>query len=217
LKGNVAGDIKMKAQNQKNNLLTRVGVVGLLAAGVMLLAACQPAAQPTVQAAQAQSFGGGNGQRGNFQMQPAPELPTTQPAARGFLVSRAGDNLVIQMGNPNFQGGGQGQNNGPRPTPNGTPRPRPTFTGQGTVVTVTVTSDTVVYQDVTFASLNGQRPSGSIQQKVEKSSLDALTGNERVTIWGDQNGDQITAKVIVFTQFQGGGQPQQQPQQQSQG
>ncbi len=184
----------------------------LMMVGAVLLAACQPAAQPSDQSAQTQGSGGGNGQRGNFQMVPAPELPTTQPVVRGFLVSHNGDSLVVQMGNPNFQRG-QGQGNGAGPNPNGTPRPRPTFTGQGTPVTVTVTSDTVVYQDVTSASMNGQRPSGSIQQKVEKSSLDALTGNERVTVWGDQNGDQITAKVIVYAQFRGGGQPQQQQQQ----
>ena len=204
----------MKAEKQKKSLLTRIGVLGLMMVGVMLLAACQPAAQAADQSTQAQGFGGGNGQRPNFQMQPAPELPTAQPAVRGFMVSHSGDSLVVQIGNPNFQGGGQGQGNGQRPNSNGTPRPRPTVVGQGTDVTVTVTSDTVVYQDVTFANLNGQRPSGSIQQKVEKSSLDALSGNERVTVWGDQNGDQITAKVIVYTQFRGGSQPQQQQPQQ---
>ena len=207
----------MKTDKQKKILLTHMSVVGLMAAGMLLLAACQPAAQsadqsaaqPADQSAQAQGSSNGNGQRPNFQMQPAPELPTTQPVVRGFLVSHNGDSLVVQMGN--FQRG-QGQGNGPRPTPDGTLRSRPAFTGQGTPVTVTVTSDTVVYQDVTFANLNGQRPSGTIQQKVEQSSLDALTGNERVTIWGDQNGDQITAKVIVYSQFRGGGQPQQQQQ-----
>jgi len=204
-------------QQQKKSQWIRGGLIGLMISGVMLLAACQPAAQAADQSAaqsadqpaQAQGSGGGNGQRPNFQMQSAPELPTTQPVVRGFLVSHTGDSLVVQMRNPNFRRG-QGQGNGPRPTPNGTPG---SFTGQGTPVTVTVTSDTVVYQDVTFANLNGQRPSGSIQQKVEKSSLDALTGNERVTIWGDQNGDQITAKVIVYSQFRGGGGQPQQPQQ----
>ena len=199
----------MMVKKQKKNLLTRFGVMGLMIAGAMLLAACQPAAQAADQSTQAQGFGGGNGQRPNFQMQPATELPTTQTAVRGFLVSHNGDSLVVQIGNPNFR---QGQGNGPRPTPNGTPRVRPTIVGSGTDVTVTVTSDTVIYQDVTFASLSGQQPpSGTIQQKVEKSNLDALTGNERVTIWGDQNGDQITAKVIVYNQFRGG-QPQQQAQ-----
>ncbi len=201
----------IKAEKKNKSLLTRIGALGLIIAGVMLLAACQPAAQAADQSAQAQGSGGGNGQqRPNFQMQPAPELPATQPAVRGFVVSHTGDSLVVQIGNPNFRGGGQGQNNA-------TPRPRPTVVGQGTDVTVTVTSDTVVYQDVTMASLNGRRPSGSVQQKVEKSSLDALSGNERVTVWGDQNGDQITAKVIVYSQLRGGGQPQPQQQSQSQG
>jgi hypothetical protein len=35
-----------------------------------------------------------------------------------------------------------------------------------------------------------------------------LTDNERVTVWGDKNGDQIVAKVIVFSQFRGGRPPQ---------
>ena len=200
----------METEKRNKSILTRIGMLGLMMAGVMLLAACQPAAQAADQSTQAQGYGGGNGQRPNFQMQPAPELPTTQPAVRGFVVSHSGDSLVVQIGNPNFQGGGQG--NGQRPNANGTPRPRPTVVGQGTDVTVTVTSDTVVYQDVTFANMNGQRPSGSVQQKVEKSSLDALGSNERVTVWGDLNSDQITAKVIVYTQFRGGGQPQQQQQ-----
>ncbi len=201
----------MMAKRQKKSLLTRMGVLGVMVAVVMLLAACQPAAQAADQSAQTPGSGGGNGQGPNFQMQPAPELPTTQPAVRGFVVSHNGDSFVVQIGNPNFRGGGQGQGSGQRPTPDGTPRPRPTVVGQGTDVTVTVTSDTVVYQDVTFANLNGQRPSGSIQQQVEKSSLDALSGNERVTVWGNQNGDQIVAQVIVYSQFRGG---QSQPQQQ---
>jgi hypothetical protein len=36
-----------------------------------------------------------------------------------------------------------------------------------------------------------------------------------ITVYGDQNGDQSTAKVIVYNQFRGGGQfPQQPPPQQ---
>lgn len=202
--------------NKRSGLLT-AGLLVIFLAITMMLAACQPAAQaaqPQDQSTQPQNAGGGNGQRPNFQMQPAPELPTTQPVVRGLVVQHNGDNLVVQMGNPNFrQGQGGGQGNGPRPTPSGTPRVRPTMVGNGAPVTVTVGSDTVVYQDVTFASLNGQQPpSGTIQQKVEKSTLDALPANARVTVWGDQNGDQVTAKVIVFTQLRGGGGQQQQPQ-----
>lgn len=201
----------MKAEKQNKSLLTRIGVLGLMMAGVMLLAACQPAAQAADQSTQAQGSGGGNGQRPNFQMAPAPELPSTAPVARGVLTKIDGNTLTVQEGGFNF-GQGNGGTPRPRPTSDGTPRPRPTQSPARTVQVV-VNSDTQYYHDVTFANLNGQPPSGAIQQKVEKGSLSALSGNERVTVWGDQNGDQITAKVIVYSQFRGGGQPQQeQPQ-----
>ena len=202
----------MKTDKQKHSLLTRMGMAGLMVAGVMLFAACQPAAQPAAQTAdqstQPQGDNGGNGPRFNFRMTPAPELPAATPVARGVLTKIDGNTLTVQEGGFNF-----GQDNGtprPRPTSNGTPRPRPTQ-GPARTVQVIVNSDTQYYHDVTFANLNGQPPSGAIQQKVEKGSLDALTGNERVTVWGDQNGDQITAKVIVYSQFRGGGQQQQPP------
>lgn len=188
-------------QNRRRGLLTGAVAAVAIVIAVLVMTACQPAEQPA-----AAQVSGGNGQRPNFQMQPAPELPTTQPAVRGFVVSHDANSLIVQIGNPNFR---QGQGGGQRPTPSGTPRPRPTQVGEGTDVTVTLSSSTVVYQDVTFANSNGQPPSGTIQQKVEKSTLDALSDNMRVTVWGDQNGDQIAATVIVYSQFRGGPQQQQ--------
>ena len=205
------------AKQLKKNILIRMSALGAVLAVGILLAACQPAAQPAAQTAdqstQSQDFGGGNGQRANFQMTPAPEVPTATPAARGVVTKIDGNTLTVQEGGFGF---GQGNNGGtprPRPTSDGTPHPRPTAAPARTIQ-VTVNGDTQYYQDVTFANLNGQPPSGAIQQKVEKGSLSALTANERVTVWGDQNGDQITAKVIVYSQFRGGGgqPPQQSPQ-----
>jgi hypothetical protein len=201
-------------ENKKHGLLT-AGLMAAMLVMAVLLAACQPAAQSAVQAAdqsaQPQGVGGGNGQGANFQMQLAPELPTTAAALRGSLVKIDGNTLTVQEGTP---GANFGQGNGtprPRATSDGTPRPRPTQVA-GPQVQVTVNADTQYYQDVTFANLNGQPPSGTIQQKVEKSSLDALAASERVTVWGDKNGDQVIAKVIVFSQFRGGRPQQQQPQ-----
>jgi hypothetical protein len=199
-------------ENKKRGLLT-IGLMMAVLVMVALLAACQPAAQPAAQAAdqsaQPQRFGG-NGQRPNFQMTPAPELPTTASAVTGSLIKIDGNTLTVQAG---ALGANFGQGNGtprPRPTSNGTPRPRPTQAPARTIQVI-VNGDTQYYQDVTFANLNGQPPSGAIQQKVEKGSLAALSDNERITVWGDQNGDQITAKVIVYSQSRGGG-PQQPPQ-----
>ncbi len=170
-----------------------MGAVVVLVAG-LVLAACQSAAQPADQSAQPQSFNSGNGQRPNFQMQPAPELPTDQPALRGMSVSLNGTTLTVQEGGFGF-GGNFGANNG-------TPRPRPTA-GPTTDVQVDASGATV-YQDTTFANLNGQRPSGTIQQTVVASSLDKIPANARVTIWGTLNGTQATAKVIVYTQPRSG-------------
>ncbi len=170
-----------------------MGAVAVLVAG-LLLAACQSAAQPTDQSAQSQSSNGGNGQRPNFRMQPAPELPTDQPALRGMLVSLNSTTLTVQEGGFGF-GGNFGGNYG-------TPRPRPTA---GPTADVQVdASGATVYEDTTFANLNGQRPSGTIQQTVVASSLDKIPANARVTIWGTLNGTQATAKVIVYTQPRGG-------------
>jgi hypothetical protein len=200
---------KMMAKKQSTSLLIRIGVLGLMMVAALIVTACQPAAQAADQSTQPQGLGGGNGQRFNFQMTPAPELPSATPVARGVVTKIDGSTLTVQEG-----GFGFGQDNGgtprPRPTSDGTPRPRPTQAPARTIQVV-VNGDTQYYQDVTFANLNGQPPSGAIQQKVEQGSLSALTDNERITVWGDQNGDQITAKVIVYGQFRGGGQAPQQP------
>ena len=182
-----------------------------LVMAAILMAACQPAAD-TSAAAQAQTQGQGqgqgfgNGQRPNFQMQSAPELPTTQPTGHGTVVSVSGTTLTIRegggfggAGNGNF-GGGNGtprapQNSGPQ---DGTPRVRPTQS-PATEVQVDASSATV-YEDVTSANLNGQPPSGTIQQKVVASSVDKIPVNARVTIWAEGTSIPATVKVIVFTQ-----------------
>jgi len=203
----------MMVKTQKKNSLIRLGVLGVTLVMVVLLAACQPAAQSAAQtadqSAQPQGGNGGNGQRFNLQMTPAPELPSATPVARGVVTKIDGNTLTVQEGSFNF-GQGNGGTPRPRPTSDGTPRPRPTQAPARTVQVI-VNGDTQYYQDVTFDNLNGQPPSGVIQQKVEKGSLSSLSDNERITVWGDQNGDQITAKVLVYSQFRGGSQPQQQP------
>lgn len=166
----------------------------------VLMAACQPAADSGAAASSAPTQNLGNGQRPNFQEQPASELPTDQPVLRGAVVGVNGSTLTVQEGGFAFGGGNFGGNGTPRAPQNGTPRPRPT---PGPDVQVDASGATV-YEDVTFANLNGQPPSGTIQQKVEASSLDKIPANARVTIWGTLNGTQATAKVIVFTLPRGG-------------
>ncbi len=97
------------AKQLKKNILIRMSALGAVLAVGILLAACQPAAQPAAQTAdqstQPQGFGGGNGQRPNFQMTPAPEMPAATPAARGVVTKIDGNTLTVQEGGFGF---GQG-------------------------------------------------------------------------------------------------------------
>jgi hypothetical protein len=179
----------------------RRGVIFGAVIVVLMLAACQPAAQP----ATPQGFGAG-GQRPNFQIEPAKEVPTDTPAVTGMVTSHSDSNLVVQQGSGR---GGFGNPTGgtPRAQPEGTRVPRPTQPGDGTDVQVQVTSETAIYKDVTFANANGQWPTGSVQQQLEKSSLADIADGCRVTVWGEKSGDQVVAGVIVYSQLRNFQQP----------
>ncbi len=144
-------------------------------------------------------FGGPNGGR-NFQMTPAKELPTTPADLNGVITAVYGESVMV------------GQRFGRGFRPGATPDPAQAASTPAPDVEVIVTADTVIYQDTTPRPnfQNGQAtPSGpvTLQQEVTLSSLSALAANSRVTVWGVRTGNQITAKVIVYTQFA----PRQQP------
>lgn len=136
-------------------------------------------------------FGGPNGGL-NFQMTPAKELPTAQADLNGFVTQVNGQSLMV------------GQRFGRGLRPDATPDAAQAASTPLPDVEVIVASDTVIYQDTTPRPdfQNGQPPSEpvAIQQQVTLSSLSALPANSRVTVWGARSGNQITAKVIVFSQ-----------------
>ncbi len=119
------------------------------------------------------------GERPNFQIVSAAELPTAQPNVRGSVVKRA-DNTITVAERSGF-GPAESQNN------------------SAPQMEVTVTNDTTIYHDITRINLNEGAPSGSIQQKVEAGSLDGINPNSRITVWGDQSGQQLVAKVLVYS------------------
>ncbi len=131
-----------------------------------------------------------NGQRPEFQIQAAKELPTDTATLRGVVTNRNGNTLSVgQRGG--FQPGSS--NSG----------------GNTTLVDVIIDSNTTVYHDTTQMNFNGQQPpSGPIQQTVEPGRVDAISTNSRVTVWGTQTGNQLTATVLVYTEPQGFRPPQ---------
>jgi len=119
------------------------------------------------------------GERPSFQIVPAAELPTTQPNVRGVVTQRAAGTIAIA------ERGGFGPNEA-----QSTNAPQ---------IEVAVANDTLFYHDITRVNLNEGAPSGAIQQKLEAGSLDGINPNSRITVWGDPNGQQLAAKIVVYS------------------
>ncbi len=122
-------------------------------------------------------------------MQPAPELPTTEADARGIYQRRADSSVFVGTGRVSVmaqksQGGVISM----------------TSNYDGPVVEVVLTHDTTVYKDVTMKQFNGPPPSGQkTQQVVEPGSIDEIGENSMVVVWGEKRGDRITARVLVYS------------------
>jgi len=125
--------------------------------------------------------GGFGNFRPDFQIQAAKELPTEAATLNGVVTSRNGNTLSVGQRGGFRPGGGNGG-------------------GNTTLVDVIVDANTTLYHDTTQMNFNGQQPpSGPIQQTVEPGNVEGISTNSRVTIWGTQSGNQLTAKMLVYT------------------
>ncbi|MFN8595391.1 MAG: hypothetical protein U0559_04300 [Anaerolineae bacterium] len=142
----------------------------------------------------AQSRRGPGGFRPEFQIQAAKELPTEVATLRGILVQKNGNTLSVGQRNGGGFGGGNGGGGNNANT---------------NLIDVVIDANTTLYHDTTQFNFNGQQPpSGTIQQTVEPGTIDAISTNSRITVWGTQSGNQIAAKVVVYSDPQTFRQPQ---------
>jgi len=144
---------------------------------------------------------GGNGGMVSVSVEvtPASELPTTQPEVIGAFVERKDKTIVIQTVPLNVGKGGMvlqtsvgvvGEAMAGSPMENNGPK-----------VEVVINNDTMIYLETT------QPPSAPLtsgetlvmQQTVEEGSLDDLTSQSSVTVWGRKSGDRIMAEVIFIS------------------
>jgi len=144
---------------------------------------------------------GGNGGMVSISVEvtPAPELSTTQPEVIGSFVERQDKTIVIQSVPLNAgkggmvlqtSGGGEGEVMAGSPMENDGPK-----------VEVVINNDTMIYLETT------QPPSAPLtsgetlvmQQTVEEGSLDDLTSQSSVTVWGRRSGDRIIAEVVFIS------------------
>jgi hypothetical protein len=166
-----------------------VGIVAVVVAALIFAGgalATNSLAQPR-RGGEGGAFGGF---RPDFQIQAAKELPTEAATLNGVVTNRNGNTLSVgqrggfRPGSGNSGGGNAGGNAG----------------GNTTLVDVIIDANTTLYHDTTQMNFNPQQPPGGpIQQTVEPGNADAISTNSQVTIWGTQTGNQLTAKVLVYT------------------
>jgi hypothetical protein len=146
-------------------------------------------------------MGGGPGSVSiEVQMTPAPELPKTEPETRGSFVERKDNTIIVQTFSEEMGKGGvvvstgsSGEGGGPMNNDNGG--------NKGPQVEVVITNETVIYRDVTeMPPPNEMSESVVVQQVVEEGTLDDLTADSMVMVWGRKNGDRIIADVIMYSQ-----------------
>ncbi|MCL4505573.1 MAG: hypothetical protein M1140_06060 [Chloroflexi bacterium] len=127
---------------------------------------------------QAMMARGEGGVTRSFLLLPAKELPQKTPDVRGVLVRRQDKSL--------FVGTGVLMNlSDEAPT-----------TYDGPVLEVVVTHDTQIFCDDTGRSAPDIQ-ADKIQQVVKPCSLDDLTANVAISVWGEKTGDRTVARILV--------------------
>ena len=134
----------------------------------------------------------------SVEITPAAELPKTKPDVTGLFVERKDNSIVVAS--ISMKGGGGGgvvvQAGGGDGEPSMSSGP----SSDGPKVEVVITGDTTIYLETTQPP-SAPPSSGNqvLQQTVAEGSLDDLTSQSFVTVWGRKSGDRIIAEVLFIS------------------
>ena len=178
----------------RKSILPYIVVIGLI---VLLAAAAFMAVRYFVQPKNAATNGpernmiavegpGGEAQTFALDIKPAEALPARQPDEAGMFVERKDNSVFIGTGEVTVMA---------RAEPGQEPQVDSNFTGPK--VEVVISADTVVYKDTT--ELDPENPGAQVQQTVELSTIDEITEQSSIQVWGRKAGDRMIADVIVFS------------------
>jgi hypothetical protein len=131
---------------------------------------------------------GGPGGEQTFELnvKPADELPNTKPTESGIFIERKDNSVFIGTGDVTVRA---------KAEPGEDPQVDTDFTGPK--VEVVVSADTVIYKETT--QLDPEDPGAEVQQTVELSTIDEITEQSQITVWGRKAGDRIIADTILFS------------------
>jgi len=117
---------------------------------------------------------------------PAPELPTTRPDVSGLYVEMKDNTMIVQIVSLDESIGGIISDSSV--DVNSAPQ-----------VEIILTGKTIIYRDTTQANEISTDDSSTIQQMVEESTLDDLIAPAMISVWGNQSGDRIVARILVYS------------------
>jgi len=143
-------------------------------------------------------MGNGDVMSVSIQITPAPELPTRKADAIGLFVERNDNSIIVATASMDAGGGGVVVEAGGGSSPG---QRLSSLPDDGPKVEVVITSETTIYLETT------QPPSAppssgeniTLQQTVAEGSLDDLTPQSFVTVWGRKSGDRIIAEVLFIS------------------
>jgi hypothetical protein len=139
--------------------------------------------------------GKGDAMTVSIQMIPAEELPKTQPEVTGPFVERKDNTIVVASLAMKSGGGGMVKSEGGGEFVAGSPADIDSVPK----VEVVVTSETIIYRETTEFKEPSSSETETIQQTVEESTLDDLSSQSIVTVWGRKSGDRIIAEVLFYS------------------
>jgi hypothetical protein len=131
------------------------------------------------------NFTGKEEHRGNLIQ--SEELPQAEPQTMGVFAERK-DNIIIVSPADSIR------IMAPGPNQEGEPKMEADYVGDK--VEVVISNDTTIYQDVT--PMGPENAEKDIQQVLELSTIDAISPQSVITVWGRKAGDRILADVILF-------------------
>jgi hypothetical protein len=117
---------------------------------------------------------------------PAPELPTTQPEVTGLFIQRLDNSIIVETKSLQTDGAVAVW-------------PADTTSQSGPHVEVVVTSETIIYRETTPLSEPLSGGYQTIQQTVEEATRDELGTESMVKVWGRKSGDRIIAVVLMYS------------------
>ena len=124
----------------------------------------------------------------DMEMEPATEVPQTEPDVTGLLARRGDNSIFITTGSVVMT---VGANPDGSLSINGT--------ADGPEVEVVIPHTAQVYVDTTaLTSAGAPQADGMRKQTVEPGTVDEIGENSIISVWGERRGDRVIAHTVLY-------------------